>query len=192
MNRSIEEIVRMVAGSYAKKFQDIDKADLAQEIHLRILHGKEHTFDPTRGDFEPYARAIANRTAYAYVYAATCPVRGRTADLNNWKNIRGVPIGELSENDTKGNRNASCNPPSKDPNADEMMRTQEIITCLQRIFEENVEDGKLARGILLENRPAGEIAEENNVPEWRVYRATFRIRRAIKTHPRARLLWETR
>lgn len=192
MTRTTEEIVRMVAGSYAKKFDGVDAADLAQEIHLKILHGKAHTFDPTRGDFEPYARSIANRTAHAYVYGSRCPVHGRTADLYRWKNIRGVPIGELSEDDSRGTRNVSCDPPTKDQSADEAMNTAEIIECLQRIFEEHSEDGKLARGMLLENQSAEEVAEEHSVPTWRVYRATFRIRRAIKANPRARLLWETR
>lgn len=191
MKYTTEEIIEMVSKSYAQKFDGIDVRDLAQEIRLKIMHGKQNTYDPTRGEFEPYARAIANRTAHAYVYAQRSPVHGRTADFKRWKNARAVIISSSSE-DENGNRFDACDPPSLDRNVDEVLWSQDVVDCLQQIFEEHAEDGRLARGILLENRPAGEIAEENNVPEWRVYRATFRIRRAIKTHPRARLLWETR
>jgi RNA polymerase sigma factor (sigma-70 family) len=189
MKHTTDEIVRMVSGSYAKKFDWIDRRDLAQEIHLKILHGKKHTYDPSRGDFEPYARAIANRTAHAYVFAIRCPAHGRVADLKKWKNIRAIPIGELSEDDSRGGRNIPFEPQSLDPSVDDKLRAAEIVECLQQIFEANREDGELARGILLENMSAEDVAEAHNVPAWRVYRATYRIRRAIKMNSRARLLW---
>jgi RNA polymerase sigma factor (sigma-70 family) len=191
MERTTDEIVRMVAGSYAKKFNYIDKNDLAQEIHLRILHGMATSYDPSRGSAEKYIRAIANRTAYAYAYTQRHVVHGRMADLEKWKNVHTIPIEKPAE-DEDSTRHRIHEPVSPEPTVDLTMWSNDIVECIQQIFEQHVEDGKLARGMLLEHRSAEEIADEYNVPSWRVYRATFRIRRAIKMDPRARLLWETK
>lgn len=195
MQKTVEEIVKMVSVSYAQRFDGVSADELAQEIWLRILHGKAHSYDPTRGNFEPYARAIANRTAQAFVYSLRCPVHGRASDVKKWKHLRAVTVindGGARDYNQPHKYRDGCDPQSPTAHTDDMLWSNDVVSCLQQIFDAHAKDGELAREVLIEHRSAEDVAKEHDVSVPRIYRATCKIRRAIKAHPRARLLWETR
>ena len=189
---STEEMIVTVAKTYARNFDGIDADDLAQEIRLHVYHGKATSYDESIGDFAPYARAIANRTAHAYVYAQRCPVHGRMANLKRWKGMYAVSIDANTQKESSNKRRETHEPHAHEEGIDELIWSRDVVDCIQAIFDAYKEDGRLARQILLEQKSAEDVARKNNLPTWRVYRATFRLRRAIKANPQARLLWETR
>ena len=178
MDIQIERMARRMARSFAFHYRGNanDNEDYFQEAMCVVLEIREHC-DPSR-DFQNYARGAIRRRLYWYATKEHAPVIGSTHSIRALNVSRSTELTDRIQH--------LITPEFLLHSARWAL---DISMLIQDAFE-RVPDGEVARKVLLDGLPAGEVAYEHSFPLWRVYRATRKVRKAIRTDRRLQTLWE--
>lgn len=171
-----QEVALRAASRYKRIYWWAELDDLKQVALMAVFRARK-SWDVKEGiPFGGYAWRAATIQLRNFVRKMSAPVSAKENDLDNLVGIFRASVGQL---ENKSNTNEG--------DAVELLDSARTREQVREVFG-RVEDGYLARMVLLDEDAPRVVAAREGIPVRRVYEATRRVRNAIWN---SRELWET-